>query len=86
MSQLALSGSFEYLCYGSTSIRIFFSLGIIFIQQNLTSTDDVYRRTILTHKDNPRTVGVLRKGEILVENIIIKLEFVKIPTALVRGH
>ena len=42
MSQLALSASFEYLCYGSTpivNILIFFSAGIDVRRQNLTSKD-----------------------------------------------
>ena len=42
MSQLALSASFEYLCYGSTTnINIFnsFSAGAVFRRPNLTSTD-----------------------------------------------
>ena len=43
MSWLALCSSFEYVCYGSKDIRNisfhFFQCGIIFIRQNLTSTD-----------------------------------------------
>ena len=41
MSWLALSGSFEYICYGSTAIiNIYpFIAGIDFRRQNLTSTD-----------------------------------------------
>ena len=41
MSWLALSASFEYLCYGSTAIIILytFSAGIVFRGPNLTSTD-----------------------------------------------
>ena len=42
MSQLALSCSFEYLCYGSKAIlNIFnsFSAGTVFKRQNLTSND-----------------------------------------------
>ena len=37
---IALSASFEYLCYGSTAItNIYpFSAGTVFIRQNLTST------------------------------------------------
>ena len=46
MSWLARSDSFEYLCYA----------GIDFKHQNLTSTDDVYRRQILTTKVDPSTV------------------------------
>ena len=41
MSLLAVSDSFEYLCYGSTTItNIFYSysVGIDFSRQNLTST------------------------------------------------
>ena len=42
MSSLAFSDSFEYLCYGSTANRnifYFYSAGIDFSRQNLTSTD-----------------------------------------------
>ena len=49
MSQLALSDSFEYLCYGSAIIRNIvysYSAGIDFSRQNLTSVVD------------PRAVGV----------------------------
>ena len=44
MSQLALSCSFEYLCYGSTAILNIlnsFSAGTVFKRQNLTSDSDV---------------------------------------------
>ena len=46
MSQLALSASFEYVCYGSTAIIIcfsYFGAGIDYV------------RHILTSKDGPRT-------------------------------
>ena len=51
---LALSASFEYLCYGSLStanINVFNSsnAGMVFY----TSESDVYRRHILTYKDGP---------------------------------
>ena len=49
MSQLAHSDLFEYLCYGSMTIRIIFysySAGIDFRHQNLTT------------KIDPRTVSV----------------------------
>ena len=41
ISQLALSVSFEYLCYGSTAIRniLSYSAGTVFIRKNLTSVD-----------------------------------------------
>ena len=43
MTYLALSASFEYLCYGSTTIiNICFHLGpslLVFIRQNLTYKD-----------------------------------------------
>ena len=42
MSLLGLSDSFEYLWYGSTAILnilYFYSVGIDFGRQNLTSTD-----------------------------------------------
>ena len=63
MSSLALSDSFEYLCYGSTAIRIFFysySAKIDFSRQNLTSTDvkfclsEVDPRTIRVNRPNTR--------------------------------
>ena len=51
LSQLALSDSFEYLCYGSTAIRNIFtltvrrsSLDIDFRRENLKSTDVRLRR------------------------------------------
>ena len=42
MSWLARSASFEYLCYGSTAIVniLFFSAAIVFRRQILTSKDD----------------------------------------------
>ena len=41
MSELALTASFKYLCYGSTAIIVFlfFSVGIEFRSRNLTSMD-----------------------------------------------
>ena len=49
MSKLALTDSFEYLCYGSTTIRNMFTLTV------RGST----RRQILTAKVYPQTVGVI---------------------------
>ena len=53
-----LSDSFEYLCYGSPTIRDSFilSVGIDFSRQILTSTD--VRRQILTSKVDTHTVRV----------------------------
>ena len=48
MSQLALSDSFEYLCYGSTAIINIFIL--------TARESDVHRRQILTSKVDPRAV------------------------------
>ena len=56
MSWLALSDSFEYLCYGSTAIGIFLLLQCG--DQLQLSESDVYRRQILTTKVNSRTVRV----------------------------
>ena len=49
MSYLALSASFEYLCYGSTAIRnsLLFQCG----DRLYTSESDVSRRQILTYKE-----------------------------------
>ena len=56
MSQFALSGSFEYLCYGSTAIiNIFYSQCVDQLQ---SSESDVHRRQILTAKVDPRAVRV----------------------------
>ena len=53
MSPLALSASFEYLCYWSTAINIF--LFLVRVGHRIyTSESDVYRRLILTSKDGPR--------------------------------
>ena len=49
MSELALSDSFEYLCYGYTTIISIFTL---------TAESDVYGRQILTTKVDPRAVRV----------------------------
>ena len=50
MSYFVLSGSFEYLCYGSMTMKnslIIFSEGTVFIRQNLT------------YKDGPRADGII---------------------------
>ena len=52
MSWLALSDSFEYLCYGSTTI---INISTLIVQES-----DVYKRQILTTKVDPRTVRVER--------------------------
>ena len=52
MSLLALSVSFEYLCYVSMIIINIFTLTVH------GSTSDVYRRQILATKVDPRTVRV----------------------------
>ena len=55
MSWLALSDSFEYICYGSTVIRnILHRCG----DRLYRSESDVYRRQILTYKDGPHTKRV----------------------------
>ena len=51
MSSLALSDSFEYLCYGSTAI----TNSLVRTVQG--STLDVYKRQILTSKVDPRAVS-----------------------------
>ena len=51
MSHLSISASFEYLCYGSTTV----------VTNNFTLTvreSDVYRRQTLTYKDGPRAERV----------------------------
>ena len=54
MSKLALSASFEYLCYASTAIRIILILSV----RLYTLESDVGRRQILKYKDGPRTERV----------------------------
>ena len=57
MSQLDLSDSFEYLCYGSTAIiniSYSYSAGIDF----KSTESDFYRRQILRTKVDPRTARV----------------------------
>ena len=52
MCYLALSGSFEYLCYGSMAI-----INILLFQWEdrlYMSESDVYRRQLMTYKDVPR--------------------------------
>ena len=56
MSQLALSDSFDYLCYGSMSIRNIFTLSVW--GGLYTSESDVCRRQILMAKVDPRPVRV----------------------------
>ena len=51
MSQLALSASFEYLCYGSTAIIDILILKYLIFY---TSESDVYRRQILMYKYGSR--------------------------------
>ena len=59
MSSLAISDSFEYLCYGSKAIRNIFTLTV---QDRHWSTEcDVYRRQILSTKVDPRVVRVKGK-------------------------
>ena len=53
MSQLALSVSLEYLCYGSTAIK-----NMQILSARGSSESDVYRLQILTHKDGPRAERV----------------------------
>ena len=48
MSQLAPSASFDYLCYGSTTITNMFTIEVW----------GFYRRQILTSKVDPRAVRV----------------------------
>ena len=56
MSQLAVSASFEYLCYGSTAIK---NILILSVRNRLyTSESHVYKRQILTYKDGPRAERV----------------------------
>ena len=61
MSLLALSASFQYLCYGVTALRNIFTLYsevIDFSRQNRQNQSDIYRRQILTTKVNPCAVRV----------------------------
>ena len=61
MSSVALSDTFEYLCYGPWAVGniLIISVRDVFIQQNLISTD-VYIRQILTYKDGPRAERINR--------------------------
>ena len=54
MSQLALSASFEYVCYGPLEIFQFFQCWDLLYM----SEPDVYRRQVLRYKDGPRTERV----------------------------
>ena len=54
MSQLALSVSFEYLCYGSTDIINNLIPSVRLSEASLY----VYRRHILMYKDGPRAERV----------------------------
>ena len=56
ISYLALHGSFEYLCYGSTVILIVLLFQCV--DQHQTSESEGYRRLILTSEVDPRTVTV----------------------------
>ena len=56
MSKLALSASFEYLCYGSTAIIK--RVTLLVRGSTLTSECDVFRRHNPTSKVDPRTVKV----------------------------
>ena len=58
MSSLALSDSFEYLCYGSTAI---INLLILSVLGPHLSESDVCRRQILTYNYIPRTERVKRR-------------------------
>ena len=64
MSQLALFASFEYVCYGPTTIINSFILTVLgsTLYFRITSESDVYRRQILTSKVDPRTVRVNLTG------------------------
>ena len=58
MSSLALSDSFEYLCYGSTAIR-----NILVLQRGdrlKSSESDVYRRQILSTKTSFMGIFILK--------------------------
>ena len=50
MSYLALSASFEYLCYGSTAIRNILILLVLGSSVRVSSESDVYRRQIVRIK------------------------------------
>ena len=52
MSQLALSDSFEYICYGSTAI-----INIFTVRGSATESD-VCRRQVLTYKEVPALKGL----------------------------
>ena len=64
MTELALSASFEYSCYGSTliiNIIIFIdyiNIIIIFYSAEIDFRRLIYRRQILTSKVDPRAVRV----------------------------
>ena len=67
MFYLALSASFDYLYYGSMTLRIFLVhlVGDRFYTSEsdvYTSESDVYRRQILTYKDGLRAERVNMKG------------------------
>ena len=64
----ALSDSFEYLCYGSTTIRN------ILYSYNAGSAL-VYRRQILSTKVNPRDVGV-KPNYISACEVIVVLQYI----------
>ena len=60
MSSLALSDSFEYLCFGSTAIiyiKYIYNILTLSVRRQ-SSESDVYRRQILTTKVDPRTAMV----------------------------
>ena len=55
MSYLALSASFEYLCYGFTAI---INISVLSARGLNTSQSDVYRCHILRYKDSLHTERV----------------------------
>ena len=62
MSQLALSASFEYLCYAFTATKIELQCGYRLY---------TYRREILTSEVSPRAGGVKDMNDLLIWEAII---------------
>ena len=77
MTLLALSHSFEYICYGSTAIENIFTLTVwgstldvrMILMTKVDPQSDIYRRQILMTKVDPR---ILRVNPYNAESFLFK--------------
>ena len=72
MSWLALSASYEYLCYGSTSLWSMTIIIILILPVRGASLYVRSRRQILTYKDGPRDERVKTEHKVQDDVLLVK--------------